>query len=75
MSYLRKSGAEKKEEVSFFLRVTKPLKKIKVEVVQNGAVLASNSFHMEHAGDDLYRQPGGGAGSGYSSGEGGVENG
>lgn len=33
-----------KEEVSFFLRVTKPLKKIKVEVVQNGAVLASKQL-------------------------------
>lgn len=44
LSYLRKSGAGEKEEVSFFLRVTKPLKKIKVEVVQNGAVLASKQL-------------------------------
>ena len=65
-----------KEEVSFFLRVTKPLKKIKVEVVQNGAVLSIQAASTwSAAGDDLYRQPGGGAGSGYSSGEGGVENG
>ncbi|MCI9137434.1 MAG: FAD-dependent oxidoreductase, partial [Lachnospiraceae bacterium] len=39
-----KISTGEKESVSFFLRVKKPLKKSRVEVMQNGAVLASKQI-------------------------------